>query len=281
MSPEDIPSAFSSHTVRLIAADSSATRKLFIMCSFVFTGANFSRTIKKLRFHIGYFRGFGSGWTLLCGRSMLSWWSLLCVLHDCNQTSSYNRIHHAIHPLPVSVILSAAPVFYVNFIDRLQPVVATRQKQIKLWSELILNYCQKNTLYKLNLDQAEKLDLFRNDAIQRSLSREAIIVFLDALVEQGKAEWIDAKRKDEVSIYWKTPTEWADIIQKWVAETGYSNTVLTVYELIEGDTGEKTEFFGLDGDIFRKAIGVLERRGKAELFQGTTSDQDGVKFLNI
>jgi ESCRT-II complex subunit VPS25 len=117
--------------------------------------------------------------------------------------------------------------------------------------------------------------------LKGSLSREAITLFMDSLVLQQRAEWHDQKKKDLVYIYWRTPSEWADIIQQWVADTGYSNSVLTVYELIEGDTGEKAEFFGLDGQLFRKAIGVMQRHGKAELFQGSTSDEDGVKFLNI
>jgi ESCRT-II complex subunit VPS25 len=104
---------------------------------------------------------------------------------------------------------------------------------------------------------------------------------LDSLATAGRAEWQDQKKKDAINIYWRTPSEWADIIQKWASDTGYANSVLTVYELIEGDTGENTEFHNMDGELFRKAIAVLERRGKAELFQGSTSDEDGVKFLNV
>lgn len=172
----------------------------------------------------------------------------------------------------------------------MQPVLSTLQKQTKLWTDLILDYCQHNKLYKLDLDHVEKLPLFKNDSIKSilfinyfhkkigSLNRDAIMVFLDAIVKQGRGEWID---KNSLYVYWKTPNEWADIILKWASEMGHANSVLTVYELLEGDTGEKTEFYGLDGGLFRKAIGILQKRGKAELFQGTTFEEDGVKFLNV
>lgn len=35
----------------------------------------------------------------------------------------------------------------------------------------------------------------------------------------------------------------------------------------------------MDEGLFRKALAVLEKQGRAVIFQGATSDEDGVKFL--
>ena len=47
---------------------------------------------------------------------------------------------------------------------------------------------------------------------------------------------------DVVWIYWRTPEEWAGMLEGWVDETAQKGTVMTLYELTEGDgtrgTGE-------------------------------------------
>lgn len=44
----------------------------------------------------------------------------------------------------------------------------------------------------------------------------------------------------QILIFWKTPDEWADELWGWVEENGLNGTVCTVYELLQGDTGEKS-----------------------------------------
>ena len=39
------------------------------------------------------------------------------------------------------------------------------------------------------------------------------------------------------------------------------------------------DFFGMDEGFFRKALSVLENQGRAVIFKGATSEEDGVKFL--
>jgi ESCRT-II complex subunit VPS25 len=36
-------------------------------------------------------------------------------------------------------------------------------------------------------------------------------------------------------IYWRRPEEWAAVIENWVDETGQKGSVLTLYEIAEGD----------------------------------------------
>lgn len=165
------------------------------------------------------------------------------------------------------------PPFYT-----LQPVLTTREKQTRLWIDLIVQYCQQLAIYTLNVDECLEMPLFNNASIHRKLTKDSLYHFFDQMVREGRAEYHDAKRRTHVDVYWKTPAQWADVILAWVNENGYNSSVLTVYELLEGETGEGAEFYGMNPELFRKAIFVLNQKGAAELIQGSTSDADGVKF---
>ncbi len=43
------------------------------------------------------------------------------------------------------------------------------------------------------------------------LNRQAKLIFLDALVQEGHGEWLDQERKSCL-ILWKTVAEWADTV---------------------------------------------------------------------
>uniref|UniRef100_A0A453F5N1 Vacuolar protein-sorting-associated protein 25 n=1 Tax=Aegilops tauschii subsp. strangulata TaxID=200361 RepID=A0A453F5N1_AEGTS len=68
----------------------------------------------------------------------------------------------------------------------LQPVRETREKQVQLWKELILDYCRSQKMYIISLE--EDFPLFSNPKIERSLSYEAKEVFLAALVSEEGAQ---------------------------------------------------------------------------------------------
>lgn len=48
---------------------------------------------------------------------------------------------------------------------------------------------------------------------------------------------------DVVWVYWRTPEEWATLIEEWVDETAQKGTVLTLYELTEGEGTRGTGMF--------------------------------------
>lgn len=82
-----------------------------------------------------------------------------------------------------------------------------------------------------------------------------------------------------VWLYWKRPEEWASTIYDWINETGQTGSIMTFYELTQGDMAHTTEFHELPEPILRKALDVLARQGKAQVFQGAGEDGDGVKFV--
>ena len=64
----------------------------------------------------------------------------------------------------------------------LQPVKATRDKQLKLWNELIMRHCRE---HKLSTIHPQSFTLFRNEAIDRQMSDEGILAVVECMVANG------------------------------------------------------------------------------------------------
>lgn len=78
-------------------------------------------------------------------------------------------------------------------------------------------------------------------------------------------------------IYWRRPEEWSAVLEEWVERTGQKGTVLTLYEIVEGDASRKEEFWNMDMELLMKSLAVSVKRGKAQIFGGEGSE--GVKFF--
>lgn len=162
----------------------------------------------------------------------------------------------------------------------IQPVLATREKQLVLWRELIVQYTTVHKIKTLSIYDQD-CPLWNNPKIQRQLSLDAIQVICDYLVEQGFGEWYDGLEQKTLRIFWRPPEQWADDIYAWADANGYlrNNTIVTVYELHSGEEVHGMSFQGLDEDLLRRALAILEQRGQCAVFQGDTSEEDGIKFL--
>ncbi|KAI0129454.1 ESCRT-II complex subunit [Xylariales sp. AK1849] len=167
-----------------------------------------------------------------------------------------------------------------------QTNLTTHHSQLEKWSSLILSYCTHHRLFKLSLSSPAAEELFHNRSLNRRLSTADAREVLEFMRKDGRVEYVgggDGKggsaegKGDVVWVYWKTPEEWARMLEGWVDETGQKGTVLTLYELTEGEATLGTEFHGLDPDLLQKALQVLVKRGKAQIFG--QEDQQGVKFF--
>ncbi|KAG6513564.1 vacuolar protein sorting-associated protein 25-like isoform X1 [Zingiber officinale] len=157
----------------------------------------------------------------------------------------------------------------------LQPVKETRDNQVKLWKELILSYCRSQRIFVIGLE--EDLPLFSNPVIERSLSHEAREVFLSAMVNEGRAEWMDKGHK-KCLLLWLRIQEWADYILYFVKENGFADSVMTIEEIRSGIETRGTELARIDRGLLVRALKLLEQKGKVAIFKGTSTDDDGVKF---
>ena len=98
--------------------------------------------------------------------------------------------------------------------------------------------------------------------------------------EEGdrRAEWIGRKEdKAAAWVWWRRPEEWAEVLAGWVEETGQKGTVLTLYEIVNGMPSVDQEFHGMDREVLQRSLGILVKRGKAQVFG--SEDEQGVKFF--
>uniref|UniRef100_H2Y9E6 Vacuolar protein-sorting-associated protein 25 n=1 Tax=Ciona savignyi TaxID=51511 RepID=H2Y9E6_CIOSA len=149
----------------------------------------------------------------------------------------------------------------------------TKFKQTEAWCSLILDYHNHFNLFRLRIADALASPLFHNKAIDRRMSKQAVLEILDILNKKGNVEWED-KEKTSCRVFWKTTAQWADIIFKWVNEIGLNNTVCTLHEITNGPNSTNQEFHNLDAQILVDALKILQTTGKAELI-----GEDGVKFF--
>ncbi|KAF1840772.1 ESCRT-II complex, vps25 subunit [Cucurbitaria berberidis CBS 394.84] len=174
----------------------------------------------------------------------------------------------------------------------LQPVASTRSSQLLSWSSLIQSYCRHNRIFTLSLIDALDTPLFNNAKLSRRLTlrdAKAIISWMASPEGGNRAEFISTGTKksgksgggeDEGGrawIYWRRPEEWAAALEEWVERTGQKGTVLTLYEIAEGDASRREEFYGMDMELLQRSLGVCVKRGKAQIFGSEGSE--GVKFF--
>ncbi|KAI4717508.1 ESCRT-II complex component [Aureobasidium sp. EXF-10727] len=166
------------------------------------------------------------------------------------------------------------PPFYT-----LQPNQATLTRQLHLWSHLILSHCSHTHTFLLSISSASTSPLFNNHKISRALSGPDIKKVLDYMTTpegEHRAEWL-SKDHSAAWIWWKSASEWAELIAKWVEETGQKGVVLTIYELRESEAVERQEWVGMDEEMLRRCLDVLVKKGRAQVFG--QADGSGVKFF--
>jgi len=167
------------------------------------------------------------------------------------------------------------PVFY-NYPPyfTLQPVQETRDRQEKLWTDLILDFCKFRKVFVIDLDE---FDLFSNPSIERKLSYEGRRAFVAALVKNGQAEWLDTEQR-RCLVLWRKVEEWAQDLLRVAQENGWGGSVVLLDELTAGAEVAGTDLEGLDRTVLMRALALLERQGRVEVFTGS-SDEEGVKFF--
>ena len=165
------------------------------------------------------------------------------------------------------------PPFYT-----IQPVEATREKQLELWRQVILKDCQSSFV----LDVAT-FPAFSNSKINRSLDTDDRRTVCESLVMRGFANWEDPKTKTRLRVYSKTPDAWASIVYDWAKMARAGGEISTLFEIRAGDDISGTELEGIHEEVLYQALKILERQGKAQLFgEGSTKlDELGVKFLGV
>uniref|UniRef100_A0A915DEA9 Vacuolar protein-sorting-associated protein 25 n=1 Tax=Ditylenchus dipsaci TaxID=166011 RepID=A0A915DEA9_9BILA len=144
----------------------------------------------------------------------------------------------------------------------IQPNLATREKQLEAWCRIVIDFCQYNKIYSIDLDEIAKSELFNNTKLNRRLDTIGIRTVFDYLEQQKHVEWKD-KTKRRCNIYWRRPEEWGQLIHEWASSCGLLNSIVTLYDLTQGEDTVDESFHGLDIDVLVKAIEYLESQKKA------------------
>ncbi|CAO1407774.1 unnamed protein product [Diamesa serratosioi] len=155
-----------------------------------------------------------------------------------------------------------------------QPNSETRKQQFLRWKELILQYQRYRKQAILNLN--DDTELFNNDKINRRLDKETKTTILDEMCVNKNAAAV-GKNSGIYEIYWLTLEEWSNVVYNWAQNSGMTNSVLTQYELLNGDDTKDEEFSGLNEDVFMKVMKLLESKGKCEVME--IDGSYGVKFF--
>ena len=102
----------------------------------------------------------------------------------------------------------------------IQPVLATRSKQLALWRELILQY---HTVHKIRILVVHECPLWKNDAIGRSLNPLGIQTVMEDFCASGNGEWEDVTNKTRCRVLWRQPKELASDLYEWAVANGFIN----------------------------------------------------------
>lgn len=100
-----------------------------------------------------------------------------------------------------------------------------------------------------------------------------ILQILEKLQQTGHAQPLDKKRQ-EWHVYWHTLDEYGYMISDWVQETGQTNTVCTLFEIL---STEGKDFHNIDEAVLLRVLRTLEEKGKCEVIEMDGSY--GVKFF--
>lgn len=155
----------------------------------------------------------------------------------------------------------------------LQPVETTRQHQLQVWVDLVHDWASQHKQWCLVLADCP---VFENAAIGRKLSAEGVQAVAGALIKDGRADRLD---NNLLQLYAHRPADLANQLYAWVSRGGNLGGVYTIFELHDDSLANDSPCQGVDEATVRKAVAVLEDQGKAQLFQGTTTQEDGVKFF--
>ncbi|PHH88508.1 hypothetical protein CDD83_7446 [Cordyceps sp. RAO-2017] len=167
------------------------------------------------------------------------------------------------------------PAFFTR-----QTNLTTHHAQLSKWAALVLAYARHHRLFRLRLSAAADSDLFCNRRLDRRLAPADIRDLVDFMRRDGRAEPVapaEPEPPDVVFLYWRRPDEWAALVEAYVDDTAQKGSVLTLYELTEGEATRGTELHGMDSDVLLKALNILAKRGKAQIFG--QEDSIGVKFF--
>ena len=128
----------------------------------------------------------------------------------------------------------AWPFFYT-----IQKNADTRDRQMKMWSDLIVSYSKSKAVYSISLGELHNSALCVNQKINRRLAHDDLQQVCDWMQSNGFGEYT-SPAKEKIFVFWEPIQKIADAIHKWADSTGRIGSVETILDLCddEANTGE-------------------------------------------
>ena len=147
-----------------------------------------------------------------------------------------NKISDPMSDFAKGILAEYVPPPFYNFrpFYTLQPVMGTREKQLKLWRELILQYHSFHKLY--TMPDPYTFHLFRNESLERSLNKEGIKQVIDSLISENMAEWENKENPTTLIIMLTSPAALSSQLYDWANNTGNIDTMMTFYDIFKGSS---------------------------------------------
>ena len=128
----------------------------------------------------------------------------------------------------------------------------------------------------------------------------------DTLVGHAALDPLKQSSPSTYLVYWRKPEEWGQMIYDWVMDHGLASSIMTFYEITDGDMAEtmgesiclcldrcfalrpwflwcdaycSTEFRQMPVPLLRKSLDILVKKGKAQIIRGEGDSGDGARFF--
>lgn len=151
-----------------------------------------------------------------------------------------------------------------------QPNEDTWTTQRRLWAKVISQYCQEEGKWQVS----QVAPVFNNPRIQRRLSIETIKEIFQYMCDEGEAE---RTGPSDIYVFKDKPVNLAYILSQWAQQSGNAGSVMTFYELTEGEYPGLDVFKNMDQFLLKKVSDMMVRKGEAAVMK-EDNEIVGIKF---
>lgn len=147
------------------------------------------------------------------------------------------------------------------FFFTLQKHTETRKKQLLMWTELILNFCKDNKVWRLSKSVFYE-NLGKNPKINRKISLDAIETIFAFMIEKKSAMYVKQNSKDEIFVLWKTLAEWEEFIHQSAVNRHSIEKLETLDYITQDEDNKNEEYYQMDRELLIMILQQLETAGK-------------------
>ena len=166
--------------------------------------------------------------------------------------------------------------FQWPFFFTLQTNGEVRRKQIHMWIDLVLKFCQDNKVWKLT-PAIFALNLGQNPKINRKLDPKDIEIIFQSLVSVKKACYVNPNKQDDIYILWKSFNEWEQYLYNSAMNRQSIDKLETLDYIIEDDDNKNEEYYNMDKNLLISVLKSLESKGKC----GLVKDSSGENYIAV